>query len=75
MPLIFPMFTIAVLTHTKIQNIIQSLTQPIYPIPIILLIIPPPPTFNQLLIHPAIAHTIPKIFQPTHISPILLPSI
>lgn len=69
---IFAIFTMGVLRHRKMENIMESVTQAIYPIGMMLLIIGGGGTFKQVLIDGGVGDTIAKMFEGTHMSPILL---
>ncbi|KTW08722.1 gluconate:H+ symporter [Staphylococcus warneri] len=69
---IFTIFTMGVLRHRKMENIMESVTQAIYPIGMMLLIIGGGGTFKQVLIDGGVGDTIAKMFEGTHMSPILL---
>lgn len=69
---IFAIFTMGVLRHKKMENIMESVTQAIYPIGMMLLIIGGGGTFKQVLIDGGVGDTIAKMFEGTHMSPILL---
>lgn len=69
---IFAIFTMGVLRHRKMENIMESVTQAIYPIGMMLLIIGGGGTFKQVLIDGGVGDTIAKMFEGTYMSPILL---
>lgn len=69
---IFAIFTMGILRKRKMEDIMESVTQAIYPIGMMLLIIGGGGTFKQVLIDGGVGDTIAKMFEGTHMSPILL---
>lgn len=69
---IFAIFTMGILRHRKMDHVMESVTQAIYPIGMMLLIIGGGGTFKQVLIDGGVGDTIAKMFEGTHMSPILL---
>lgn len=69
---IFAIFTMGILRKRKMEDIMESVTQAIYPIGMMLLIIGGGGTFKQVLIDGGVGDTIAKMFEGTHMSLILL---
>lgn len=69
---IFAIFTMGILLKRKMEDIMESVTQAIYPIGMMLLIIGGGGTFKQVLIDGGVGDTIAKMFEGTHMSSILL---
>lgn len=70
--LIFAIFTMGIARGRKMSQIMDSATNAIYPIGMMLLIIGGGGTFKQVLIDGGVGDTIAKMFEGTHMSPILL---
>ena len=69
---IFAIFTMGIMRHHKMEDIMSSVTNAIYPIGMMLLIIGGGGTFKQVLIDGGVGDTIAKMFEGSHMSPILL---
>ncbi|MCG2095163.1 gluconate:H+ symporter [Staphylococcus epidermidis] len=69
---IFAIFTMGTKQQRKMEDIMKSVTQAIYPIGMMLLIIGGGGTFKQVLIDGDVGDTIAKMFEGTSMSPILL---
>ncbi|MDU1498980.1 MAG: gluconate permease, partial [Staphylococcus epidermidis] len=69
---IFAIFTMGTKQQRKMEDIMKSVTQAIYPIGMMLLIIGGGGTFKQVLIDGGVGDTIAKMFEGTSMSPILL---
>ena len=61
-----------IMRHHKMEDIMSSVTNAIYPIGMMLLIIGGGGTFKQVLIDGGVSDTIAKMFEGSHMSPILL---
>ena len=69
---IFAIFSMGVMRQRKMENIMESVTNAIYPIGMMLLIIGGGGTFKQVLIDGGVGDTIAKMFEGSNMSPILL---
>ncbi|MBO1198512.1 gluconate permease [Staphylococcus simiae] len=69
---IFAIYSMGILRQRKMDDIMESVTNAIYPIGMMLLIIGGGGTFKQVLIDGGVGDTIAKMFEGTHMSPILL---
>ncbi|MBD1755243.1 gluconate permease, partial [Staphylococcus aureus] len=64
--------TMGLMRKRKMNHIMESVTNAIYPIGMMLLIIGGGGTFKQVLIYGGVGNTIAKMFEGTEMSPILL---
>ena len=69
---IFAIYSMGIMRQRKMDDIMDSVTNAIYPIGMMLLIIGGGGTFKQVLIDGGVGDTIAKMFEGTHMSPILL---
>ena len=69
---LFAIVTMGLMRKRKMNHIMESVTNAIYPIGMMLLIIGGGGTFKQVLIDGGVGNTIAKMFEGTEMSPILL---
>ncbi|MEQ6028763.1 gluconate:H+ symporter [Staphylococcus saccharolyticus] len=69
---VFAIFSMGVMRRRKMEYIMESVTNAIYPIGMMLLIIGSGGTFKQVLIDGGVGDTIAKMFEGSNMSPILL---
>ncbi len=69
---LFAIVTMGLMGERKMNHIMESVTNAIYPIGIVFLIIGGGGTFKQVLIDGGVGNTIAKMFEGTEMSPILL---
>ncbi|MEJ7543150.1 gluconate permease, partial [Staphylococcus intermedius] len=69
---IFAIFTMGLHRGRKMDDIMKSVTNAIYPIGMMILIIGGGGTFKQVLIDGGVGDTIAKLFEGSTLSPILL---